>query len=81
VSLWQVATTPNKDNYNKMKDRLNRNPQSEIDSSDLVHIPRNKIKVLCQNIRGIRDKTNELIYSTSETPPNFMYNGTSPQGT
>jgi hypothetical protein len=55
-----------------MKDRLNRNPQSEIDSSDLVHIPRNKIvKVFCQNIGGIRDKTNELIYFL---PPKLLQN-------
>jgi hypothetical protein len=58
----RLTTTPIKKKYNKVKDHLNSNSPSQVGSSDLVHIPRNSIfKIFHQNIRGIRDKTNELI--------------------
>jgi hypothetical protein len=37
-----LTITPNENKYNKVKDSLNRNPQSQIGRSYLAHIPINK---------------------------------------
>jgi hypothetical protein len=69
----RLTTTINKSKHNKLKDRLNRNPQSEAGSSDLVRIPINTVFKVChQIIRGIRDKTNELINSLFPELPEIL---------
>jgi hypothetical protein len=68
-----LTTAPNKNKYNKVKDRLNRNPQSQAGSSDFTHIPRHSIfKIFHQNIGGIRDKTNEFMNSLLPELPQIL---------